>query len=85
MRWPLRSVLQCLGDVAGADPHDACLVAVDVDAGFRLAELQVYVCHLEYRILVYLCHELGQYFLQLFNIGGLQHILHRHAAASSAE
>ena len=80
-----QTVLQCLGDVAGADTHDACLVAVDVDAGFRLAELQVYVRHLEYRILIYLCHELGQHFLQFLNVGGLQHILYGHTAAPSAE
>ena len=80
-----QAVLQGLGNVLGAYAHDARLVTVDVDARFGLAELQVYVCHLEYRIFVDLCHELGEHLLQFLDIGCLQYILHGHTAAPSSE
>ena len=80
-----QAVLQSLGNVLGAYAHDTRLVTVDVDARFRLAELQVYVCHLEYRIFVDLRHELGEHLLQFLDISCLQYILHGHTAAPSSE
>ena len=80
-----QSVLQSLGQVACAYAHYVRLVAVDVYARFGLAELQVDVRHLEHRILVYLLHELGKHFLELFEVGGLQYILYWHARTTPSE
>ena len=64
-------VLQRLRDVAGADAHQVGFVAVDRNAGFGFAEFQVDVGHLESRVVVDPGHELRQYLLQFFEVGGL--------------
>ena len=39
-----QSVLQCLSNILGTNSHDTGLVTVNLNTGFRLTELQVYVC-----------------------------------------
>ena len=58
-----QSVLKRLRDIACAYSHDTCLVAIDIDAGFRLAEFQVHVGHLENRIFINLRHKYRQHLL----------------------
>ena len=80
-----QSVLQCLSNILGTNSHDTGLVTVNLNTGFRLTELQVYVCHLKDRILIYFSHKLGQYFFQLLQISSLKHILDRHTSTTSSE
>ena len=80
-----QTVLQGLGNGACAYAHHTGLVAIDVDACFGLAELQVNVCHLEDGAFVHLFHKLGQHLFQFLDVGGLEYVLYRHTSASSAK
>ena len=52
---------------------------------FNTTEAQVHVRHLEDRALVHLLHKRGQELLQFIQGRGLQYVLDRHTAPSSAE
>ena len=80
-----QSILQDRCDVFYGHTHGSGFVAVDVYPHFRATELQVYVCHLEGRVVVYRIQELRQYFFQFFDTDRLEYVLDRHTAPPAAE
>ena len=63
-----QSVLQGLCHIARAHPHQVGFVAVYRQAHFGFRELQINVGHAEGGAFVNGCHELGQHFLQFFEV-----------------